>query len=73
MLQFMHQLRDLVVTNDCIFIVPVDPRTTTQRELALLERSMEPVVPRSEGESTDESMIHSSEDAVVRMLDIGPR
>lgn len=73
MLQFMHQLKDVVVTNDCIFIVPVDPRTMTPRELALLERGMEPVIPRAEGESTDDSMLHSNEEAVLRMLDVGPR
>ena len=72
MLQFMHQLKDVVVTNECVFVVPVDTRTTSQRELALLERCMEPVVPKSEGESED-SMIHSQEDAVLRMLDVGPR
>jgi len=73
MLQFMHQLKDVVVTNECVFVVPVDTRTTSQRELALLERCMEPVVPKSESESSEDSMIHSQEDAVLRMLDVGPR
>lgn len=73
MLQFMHQLKDVVVTNECVFVVPVDPRTTSQRELALLERCMEPVIPKPEGESADESMINTHEDAVLRMLDVGPR
>ena len=43
MLQFMHQLRDVVVTNECVMLVPMDPRTVGQRELALLERNLEVV------------------------------
>jgi hypothetical protein len=73
MLQFMHQLRDIVVTNECILIVPIDPRTVSQRELALLERCMEPIVPRSEGEVQDESVVSSGEAGVLRLLDAHPR
>lgn len=72
MLQFMHQLRDLVVTNDCILIVPVDPRTMSEREMALLERSMEVVVPRTEPELGEEQMI-SSTPGEIRLMDIEPR
>lgn len=72
MLQFMHQLRDVVVTNDCIMLVPVDPRTMTQRELALMERCMEPIVPKGEGEH-EESMIGVGEVGVLRLLDAGSR
>ncbi len=73
MLQFMHQLRDVVVTNDCILFVPLDPRTVTQRELALLERGMEPVVPRTEPEPADETAMEAGEDGVLRLLGAGPR
>ena len=73
MLQFMHQLRDTVVTNDCILIVPMDPRTVGQRELALLERCMEPIVPRSEGDVQEESVMSSGEAGVLRLLDAHPR
>ena len=73
MLQFMHQLKDLVVTNDCIMFVPVDPRTMNQRELALLERCMEPVVPKTEAESQEESLIGSGDEGVLRLLDVRPR
>jgi len=73
MLQFMHQLKDLVVTNDCIMFVPIDPRTMNQRELALLERCMEPVVPKSETEGQEEAMIGSGEEGVLRLLDVRPR
>lgn len=73
MLQFMHQLRDTVVTNDCILIVPMDPRTVSQRELALLERCMEPIVPRSDGDVQEESVISSGETGVLRLLDTHPR
>lgn len=72
MLQFMHQLRDVVVTNDCIMLVPVDPRTMTQRELALMERCMEPIVPKGEGDH-DESMIGVGDVGVLRLLDTGSR
>jgi len=73
MLQFMHQLRDTVVTNDCILIVPLDPRTVGQRELALLERCMEPIIPRSEGDVQEESAMNSGEAGVLRLLDAHPR
>ncbi|MGD9963305.1 MAG: DUF835 domain-containing protein [Thermoplasmata archaeon] len=72
MLQFMHQLRDLVVTNDCVLIVPVDPRTMSEREIALLERSMEVVVPRAEPELGEEQII-SSTPGEIRLMDIEPR
>ncbi len=73
MLQFMHQLRDIVVTHESILLVPLDTRTLGQREVAMLERSMEPIVPRSEAEGADESMIHHGEEGVLRLLDVGSR
>ncbi len=73
MLQFMHQLKDIVVTNDSMMFVPLDPRTLSQRELALLERSMEPLVPRPENEPQDESMLDTGEEGVLRLLGAGPR
>lgn len=72
MLQFMHQLRDLVVTNESILVVPVDPRTMSEREVALLERNLEVIVPRPEHEQVDEPMIDSSA-GEIRLLDVGPR
>lgn len=69
MLQFMHQLRDFVVTNDCIMFVPLDPRTVGQRELALLERSMEPVEPREQTEPQEESMLGHGDAGILRILD----
>lgn len=73
MLQFMHQLRDVVVTNECIFLVPVDPRTLGQRELALLERSMETIVPRGESDQSEEAMLGPAEEGVMRLLDVRNR
>ena len=73
MLQFMHQLKDIVVTNDCILLVPVDPRTLDQRELALLERNTETIVPRVEGEQPDEMVLGSGEEGVLRLLDVKHR
>lgn len=73
MLQFMNQLRDIVVTNDCILLVPLDPRTVTQRELALFERGMEPVIPKAEQEQAEEHMIGSGDEGVLKLLDVGPR
>lgn len=72
MLQFMHQLRDIVVTNDSMLFVPLDPRTLSPREVAMLERSMEPVVPRTE-EAVDEPILGNAEEGVLRLLDVGPR
>ncbi len=72
MLQFMHQLRDTVVTNDCVLIVPVDPRTMSEREMALLERNLEVVVPRPEAEMADEPMIGPTT-GEIRLMDVGPR
>lgn len=71
MLQFMHQLRDVVVTNDCILFVPLDPRTVAERELALLERGMEPIQVR-EVEVQDEPLIHE-ENGEIRLVDYSHR
>lgn len=73
MLQFMHQLRDFVVTNDCIMFVPMDPRTVGQRELALLERSMEPVETKDQGEGQEEGILGHGEEGILRILDVGHR
>ena len=72
MLQFMHQLRDIVATNDCLLVVPVDPRTMSEREIALLERNLEVVVPRTDAELGDEPMI-SATSGEIRLLDVEPR
>ena len=73
MLQFMHQLRDIVVTNESMMFVPVDPRTLSSRELAMLERSMEPVVPKAEIESQDDTIVNHQEEGVLRLMDVRPR
>lgn len=73
MLQFMHQLRDIVVTNECYLFVPVDPRTLMPRELAMLERSMEPIVPKGEVEGQEEPLLNPEEEGVLRLMDVRPR
>ncbi len=73
MLQFMHQLRDVVVTNESIMLVPVDPRTMSQRELALMERCMEPIIPKVEGDQSEESLMGVDDVGVLRLLDTGSR
>jgi len=73
MLQFMHQLRDVVVTNDSMMFVPVDPRTLSPRELAMLERSMEPIVPKGEAEGQEEPILNHQEEGVLRLMDVRPR
>jgi hypothetical protein len=73
MLQFMHQLKDIVVTNDCILLVPVDPRTLGQRELALLERNTETIIPRGESEQPEEMVVGSGEEGVLKLLDVKHR
>jgi hypothetical protein len=73
MLQFMHQLRDIVVTNECYLFVPVDPRTLTPRELAMLERSMEPIVPKAEADGQEEPLLNPEDEGVLRLMDVRPR
>lgn len=73
MLQFMNQLRDIVVTNDCILFVPLDPRTLNPRELAMLERSMEPIMPKSEADQGFDNMLNPQDEGVLRLLDVHPR
>jgi hypothetical protein len=73
MLQFMHQLRDFVVTNDCIMFVPLDPRTVGQRELALFERSMEPVEAKEQGDGSEESILGHGDEGILRILDTANR
>ena len=73
MLHFMHQLRDIVITNEAVLVVPVDPRTLNEREMALMERSLEVVVPRtSDMELQDESLM-DSQDAEIRLMNAGHR
>lgn len=73
MLQFMHQLRDFVVTNDCIMFIPLDPRTVGQRELALLERSMELVELKDQAETQEEPILGHAEEGILRILDTANR
>ena len=73
MLQFMHQVKDLVVTSDSLMFVPVDPRTLAPRELAMLERSMEPIMAHQEPEGQDDAMLNPAEEGVLRLLGMGNR
>jgi len=72
MLQFMHQLKDIVVTSEGILIVPIDPRTMTERELALLERNTEVISSRQYTEMHEDQIL-SSETGAIRLLDVGQR
>ena len=57
MLQFVHQLRDMFVMAGAILIIPMDMRTLTDREQALLERSLHiispPAIASDEMEASD--------------------
>jgi len=44
-LHFIHQLRDLVIIHDGMMIMPVDARVLDEKQLALLERNLEVLVP----------------------------
>ena len=73
MLQFMNQLRDIVMTNESSLIVPIDPRTLSEREIALLERNLEVVTPRpADIDLQDEGMMDSP-GAEIRLMDAGHR
>ncbi|UCE91517.1 MAG: DUF835 domain-containing protein [Methanobacteriota archaeon] len=73
MLQFMNQLRDVVITNNSALIVPVDPRTLSERELALLERNLEVVVPRPTDADVQEEPLYDSQRGEIRLLDASHR
>lgn len=73
MLQFMNQLRDVVITNNSALIVPVDPRTLSERELALLERNLEVVVPKQSDIDVQEDSLYDSQRGEIRLLDAGHR
>jgi hypothetical protein len=45
MLQFIHQLRDMFVMAGAVLIMPIDMRTLTDREQALLERNLNVISP----------------------------
>jgi hypothetical protein len=57
MLQFVHQLRDMFVMAGAVLIMPMDMRTLTDREQALLERNLnvisQPTVMPSDMESSE--------------------
>ncbi|HUU06988.1 MAG TPA: DUF835 domain-containing protein [Thermoplasmata archaeon] len=72
MLQFMHQLRDLVITSDSVLLVPFDPRTVSERELALLERNLETIIPRAEVDMPENPILDTS-GGEIRLLNAGHR
>lgn len=72
MLQFMNQLRDIVMTNESVLLVPLDPRTVSERELALLERNVEPVIPKGESDVAEEPLIHT-EAGEIRLYNASSR
>lgn len=66
MLQFIHQLRDIIVMAGAVLIIPIDTRTLSDRELALLERNLQTVIPSSDGESSENLVnLHSGEVAGI--------
>lgn len=72
MLQFMHQLRDMVITSEAVLLVPFDPRTVNERELALLERNLETIVPRAEVDMPEDPILDTS-GGEIRLLNAGHR
>lgn len=73
MLQFMNQLRDVVVTNESSLVVPVDPRTLSERELAMLERNLEVLIPRQPDLELQDEPLLGTHDAEIRVLNSGHR
>ena len=73
MLQFLNQLRDVVMTNESSLIVPLDPRTLSEREVALLERNLEVVTPKSPDLELQEEQLLGSHDTEIRVLNSGHR
>jgi hypothetical protein len=58
MLQFVHQLRDMFVMAGAVLIMPIDMRTLTDREQALLERNLNVISPPVEVPGDMESSGH---------------
>lgn len=73
MLQFMNQLRDVVMTNESSLIVPLDPRTLSEREIALLERNLEVIMPRPTDLDVQDEPILDASRAEIRLMDAGHR
>jgi hypothetical protein len=73
MLQFMNQLRDVVMTNESSLVVPIDPRTLSEREIALLERNLEVIVPRPTDMDVQDEPIMDTGRAEIRLMDAGHR
>jgi hypothetical protein len=44
-MQFIHQLRDMVLVSEGTVIMPLDTRILEEKQLALLERDLEVIVP----------------------------
>lgn len=57
MLQFIHQLRDVIVMSGARMIMPIDTRTLGDREIALLERNLQVVIPGSNENDTLENLL----------------
>ena len=73
MLQFLNQLRDVVMTNESSLIVPLDPRTLSEREVALLERNLEVVTPKPPDLELQEEQLLGAHDTEIRVLNSGNR
>ena len=73
MLQFMNQLRDVVITNNSALVVPLDPRTLSERELALMERNLEVVMPKPVDVDVQDESLYDSATGEIRLLDAGHR
>jgi len=57
MLQFVHQLRDVIVMSGAKMVIPIDTRTLGDREIALLERNLQVVIPGSRENDMIENLL----------------
>lgn len=57
MFQFIHQIRDVIVMSGAKMIIPIDTRTLGDREIALLERNLQVIIPGSHENDTLENLL----------------
>lgn len=70
-LSFVHQVRDLVIINKGIVLMPIDKRVLEEKQLALLERNLEVVEPATR--FSNRQLTFELEDGLLKVLKVSER
>lgn len=70
-MQFIHQLRDMVLVSEGTVIMPLDTRVLEERQLALLERDLEVIVPSPR--LTGRKFVFELEDGMLKVMNNNAR